>query len=127
APPGEDCVDYGFEIGALGCQPFCAPDFRACRRSGWTELPNTGGGNVYGIWGTSQNDLFAVSLNGGIRRWNGTTWTSMTSGTSSDLNAVRGTSASDIFAVGESGTIVRWNDAAWSTMTSGVTMYLNAV
>lgn len=123
----EDCVDYGFDVGRLGCGLGCGPEFSACRRSQWTTLPTWGGENVHGIWGAQPDDLFAVTFVGIIRRWNGSVWSSMTTPTTQRLNAVWGSSASNVFAVGDGGTIIRWNGSTWSAMTSGTGANLQAV
>ncbi len=71
---------------------------------------------IFGVWGVSSSDIFAVGLGGEIYRYDGIDWTAMTSGTSQTLRDVWGTAADDIYAVGADGTILRYDGANWSTM-----------
>ena len=57
--------------------------------------------HLYGVWGSSGSDVFAVGGNGTILHYNGSAWSSMTSGTTNNLLGVWGSSGSDVFAVGE--------------------------
>ena len=63
---------------------------------------------VYGVWGTSGTNVFAVGLGGTILHYDGVSWTAQSSGTTKTLNGIWGTSAGDtIFVVGDSGTVRR--------------------
>jgi hypothetical protein len=82
---------------------------------------------LYGVWGSSAINVFAVGSGGTIRRYNGITWSSMSSGTTSDLYGVWGSSATNVLAVGDNGTIRRYNGSTWSSMSSGTTNDLHGV
>ena len=66
---------------------------------------------LWGIWGNSESDVFAV---GGtidqstILHYDGTSWSAMSSGTTSFLKDVWGSSGSDVFAVGKNGTVLHY-------------------
>jgi hypothetical protein len=60
---------------------------------------------LYGLWGSSQNDIFAVGKSGAILHYDGSIWSSETSSTSADLRAVWG-AGGEVFAVGAGGTIL---------------------
>lgn len=64
--------------------------------------------SLYGVWGTSFTNLFAVGVDGTILHYNGSIWSSMSSGTSNSLYSVWGTSSSDVYAVGDGGTILHY-------------------
>jgi hypothetical protein len=61
---------------------------------------------LFGVWGSSGSNVFAVGDSGTILHYDGSSWSSMTSGTSNDLEGVWGSSGSNVFATGEGGTIL---------------------
>jgi hypothetical protein len=81
---------------------------------------------LYGIWGSSATDVFAVGTGGSIIHYNGTTWTAQTSNTTNFLFSVWGSSANNVLAFGVSGTIMQYNGTTWSAMTSGTANALRA-
>jgi len=95
--------------------------------SSWSSMTTGTSNALYGVWGSSSSNVFAVGLNGTILKYNGTSWSSMTSGTSNSLYGVWGSSSSNIFAVGLNGTILKYNGTSWSTMTSGTSNTLYGV
>ena len=104
-------------------------------------------GSLYGVWGSSDSDVYAVgweffddallhydgstwsSMNRGAGHWarglilhyDGCSWSSMDSGTSYWLRGVWGSSNRNVFAVGWNGTIMHYDGRRWSNMSSGVT------
>ena len=74
---------------------------------------------LYGVWGSSSNDVFAVGNNGSILHYDGNQWRAMNSGTSASLYGVWGTSSDNVFAVGEGGTILHYNGSVWHSVDSG--------
>jgi uncharacterized protein YjdB len=73
--------------------------------SAWSLMP--GSGAASGIWGAADNDIYTVTGNGDIQRYDGSAWHAMTSGTTANLHAVWGTGAGSVYAVGDGGTILR--------------------
>ncbi len=70
---------------------------------------NVGGADeLYGLWGSSTSNIFAVGFTGTVLHFDGKVWSRMTSGTTYDLHGVWGSSPSDVFAVGNGGTILRY-------------------
>ncbi|MFQ5826374.1 MAG: PKD domain-containing protein, partial [Dehalococcoidia bacterium] len=63
---------------------------------------------LYGVWGSSATDVFAVGIGGTIVHYNGTSWSAMSSGTTDLLWGVWGSSATDVFAVGIGGIILHY-------------------
>ncbi len=78
--------------------------------------------NVYAIWGSSGNNVFAVTSGGHVLRYNGSSWSIATS-VSDPLWAVYGVSPTEVYASGEQGRVLRYNGSTWTTMapaTSGI-------
>ena len=81
---------------------------------------------LYGVWGSSANDVFAVGGDEGIiLHYNGTAWTEMASPASDGLYEVWGSSTNDVFAVGVSIStravyyiIYHYDGTAWTEMAS---------
>jgi PKD repeat protein len=76
-------------------------------QAGWTDVtPENSTKILYGIWGTSPSNIYAVGQDGAILHYDGTAWTAETSGTTEKLNAVWGLSETNIYVVGENGTLL---------------------
>ena len=95
--------------------------------SGWSPITSGTTQTLYGIWGSSESDVFAVGNSGTILHYDGSVWAPMTSGTTTQLNGIWGSSGSDVFAVGNSGTILHYDGSVWSSMTSGTTQALRGI
>jgi hypothetical protein len=67
---------------------------------------------LYGIWGSSASNIFAVGNGGKILRYNGTSWSAMASPTSRLLVRLSGSSATDVWAVGDS-VLIHYDGAKW--------------
>jgi hypothetical protein len=75
--------------------------------AGWnTQMVSTP--YLAGVWGSADDDVYAVGDAGMIMHYDGATWAPMTSTTQSSLEAVAGT-ATNVFAVGAAGTILRYS------------------
>jgi hypothetical protein len=106
------------------------------------------GSRLYGVWGSSANDVFVVGYDGAnaalILHFDpareaagpgGAPWSIMNPGGSPHaLNDVWGSSpsapaqaSSDVFAVGDFGTILHYNGTTWSPMSSGTSDQLVGV
>ena len=122
-PSGESCIDYGRDLGPLGCAPGCSPDLRGCGTIGWQPGEGTAPGKLLSIWGTDLENLYAVGDLGTIvRRVNGE-WTTVPSTIPATtlLNAVWGSAPDRAFAVGvdtidgsTTGTIVALVGQSWN-------------
>jgi photosystem II stability/assembly factor-like uncharacterized protein len=74
---------------------------------GWHwQNPLLQGNPLYGVWGSSENNVFAVGSWGTILHYDSNTWSAMSSGTTNHLNGVWGSAGNNVFAVGTSGTIL---------------------
>jgi hypothetical protein len=87
---------------------------------GWTPMASGTTAWLYGVWGSSAADVYAVGKQGTVLHYDGASWTALDSGTTKWLLAVGGSAADDVVAVGEGGTILRI-DGGTVTATSGPT------
>jgi trimeric autotransporter adhesin len=90
----------------------------------WSLISLPVASTVYGIWGSSATDVFAVTATGEVYRFDGASWTLSTS-TNAALWAVHGTGPNDVYVSGEGGRVMRFNGSVWSTFspTSTGTFY----
>jgi hypothetical protein len=91
-----------------------------------------GGETLFGVWGTSANDLWTVGGNllmqassGVIYHFNGMSWTRQDLSTASPNGVplvfkVWGRSETEVYAVGFFGLILRFNGTIWTRLQSGV-------
>lgn len=84
-------------------------------------------GNLYGVFGFSGNDVFAVGDNGTVIHWTGTKWLTVSIPSSESFRAVWGLHSSDLWVAGENGTLLRWNGAIWMDHSVSVSSNLHAI
>ena len=89
----------------------------------WERWSLPGDDALYGVWGSSSTDVFAVTMRGTVLHYDGINWSSMTTGNPTWFKDVWGTSAIDVFAAGLYGTILHYDGSAWNSMTSNTTYY----
>lgn len=83
---------------------------------------------LYGVWGNSSTDIFAVGLGDIILHYDGSTWSPMVvSGSGAALLGIWGASASNVFAVSYGGIIMHYDGAIWSVMNTGTADDLRSV
>lgn len=78
---------------------------------------------LYGVWGSSASDIWAVGESGTSLHWNGTAWSSVATSRTNRLRGVWGTGSADVWAVGEDGLVLRWNGSAWSGGSLGTSEF----
>ncbi len=69
-----------------------------------------------GVWGSDEDNVFAVGFDGTILHYDGHAWTRMRSPTARDLFAVWGNDRGDVYAAGEFGTLLHFTGAGWSEL-----------
>ena len=80
----------------------------------WAPEKSPGTGILYGVWGSSASDLYAVGQGGTILHSTGNgAWAAQKSGTVQDLHAVWGSSASDLYAVGTGVILHKGGNGQW--------------
>lgn len=72
--------------------------------------------DLYGLWGTSANQIYAVGERGRILLNAGNGWTQQSSGTKATLRAIAGRAADEIFVVGEDDTVLQFDGAGWEQL-----------
>lgn len=97
----------------------------------WQQVLRELDGALLSIWGTSENDVWAVGGplgNAGfdslVVRFNGQTWQRAKPGKTDSYWWVHGTSPADVWLVGEKGRITHWDGNAFTEMTSGTSATL---
>jgi hypothetical protein len=123
----QTCIDFGFDVGRMGCTALCGASFDDCGRLGW--VPAEGGvGLARAVWGRADDDVWAVGQAGIVSHWNGSTWSvAYTTGGGQRLQAVWASGPNDVWAVGYAGTIVHYDGTTWTTTTLGATVILFGV
>jgi len=126
---------YGFAGGSVF---FAGDDGLILRYAGgvFERMATPGNATVYGIWGTSEDDLWAVggNVNGGAFAWryDGTAWTEAEGFPpvlvrSASLFKVWGSATDDVWLVGTGGTILHYDGARLTQVASGTTRDLFTV
>ena len=115
AAAGRTC-NFDFECAEGSCCGTCYP--------GWKAMGSGTSADLYGVWGSDSNNVYAVGEGGAIRRFDGNAdglWASEPSPVNTHLRAIHGTSTSSMFAVGDAGKILFGNGTNWTPMDSGTT------
>jgi hypothetical protein len=87
--------------------------------SSWTSEPAPG--DVYDLWGTAPNDLFATGRDvltgsGAIWRWDGLQWNPMQlPGQFDYVGSIAGVTASEAYATTCCGTLLKYDGVAWQS------------
>ncbi|WP_221794702.1 hypothetical protein [Oceanobacter mangrovi] len=94
---------------------FSEPHFKHLKYNdngvGW-KITKIFWGQLNGIWGSSDDDVWATSFNGEIFHWNGLEWTE--SFLFEAPNSIDGSASNDVYVVGYHGNIYYWNGIEWS-------------
>lgn len=118
--------EHVYMVGASGQITRCDGDGNACETSTLDDTLT-----FYGIWGSSETDLWAVGgrpelgANGGsIWHFDGTTWSLATIPAEAAavlaLYKVWGNAANDVWVCGANGIMLHWDGSAWNSVASGV-------
>lgn len=83
--------------------------------------------DLFGVWASDINNVFAVGGQGTILRYDGAAWSVMDSNTTTTLRDVRCFGPNDVFAVGKGGTILHYDGSGWLPMASPTTSGLEAL
>ncbi|MFC1925912.1 WD40/YVTN/BNR-like repeat-containing protein [Chloroflexota bacterium] len=99
----------------------------------WTQMTSGTSQTLWGIWGNSASDVFALGSNGTILHYDGNSWNPMESPVIPTISGgdhyqdAWGSSSSDVFAVGDDGTIIHYDGGNWTEMESGTNFQLNGI
>ncbi len=116
-------VDAGFDAGVTIDAGFDAG-------SPWqTQTIDAQARDLYGVWGSSANDVYVVGDNGAAFHFDGTSWTSVNLGAGTQtLYSVWGSAADDVYVLGinfggGTSTIYRFDGTGWSPLGSYPTLF----
>ncbi len=92
---------------------------------GWQVEASFPPADLWDIWGTAADNIYAVGSKGTVVHFDGEDWQLQASiPTSQSLNGIWGSGPNDIFAVGDWGTILHYDGAGWNSQASGTTEHL---
>lgn len=114
-PLTDDRHESTIETGTAACPGV------TCTGNGkyiWQIIESGTSADLYGVWGSSSNDVIAVGSGGTIVRYNGSSWNVTSSITSFTLYDVWGSASYDIFVVGAARTLLHHNGYSWGFMNS---------
>ncbi len=81
------------------------------------EVVDTGiSKNIYGLWGSTPNNLYAVGAQGTLVHWDGGAWSAQATITKEDLLGVYGTDASHVWVVGANSAAGSFDGTGWKTV-----------
>src|SRR6266568_2690504 len=114
----------GGVCGGGGIAGACAVEM--CSSGGWCwQNPLPQGNPLFGIFGPTPNDVWAVGPDGTVLRFDGMAWRRVDLGAT--LPSVWGTSASDVWAVGVGGVMLRFQGTTWQQVTSPTSNHLFSI
>ena len=70
------------------------------------------------VWGSAEDDVWAVGDTGTIVHFDGHTWKAFASGVTENLTSVYGTGVSDAWASGDGGSVLHWDGASWKVAST---------
>ncbi|AKU95060.1 hypothetical protein AKJ09_01724 [Labilithrix luteola] len=119
APTSDASVDGDADIGAdAEIDADAGP--RICTDQGWCHSVAPVGQNLVDVWGDGSGTVWAVSAQGNVFRWDGTTWNNAFTA-SSALSVVWGTSPTDVWIGGDAGLLHGTGSSSanltWTTVT----------
>ncbi|ETR66417.1 MAG: hypothetical protein OMM_12822, partial [Candidatus Magnetoglobus multicellularis str. Araruama] len=96
------------------------------RNPNWSRMTSNTFEQLNGIYGNSDDDIYAVGNWGTIMHYTAAMWSSMTITTSENLNSVW-CDESTALIVGENGAIFQYAGGLWNPMTASTSEHLNGI
>ena len=93
----------------------------------WTPHDTGTTQTLHALWGSSEENLFAVGWWGTVLHFDGTTWSTLARLTTHDLYGAWGGGDDQLLAVGAAGTVLYYDGARWDLQASGTTANLFGV
>ena len=85
----------------------------------WTLMESGTTATLYDVWGSSENDVFAVGEGGTILHYDGSSWTPMNSSSTFDVEHIWGFSSDDVLATG-GWELYHYDGNSWSVFEDGL-------
>ncbi|MBU1069764.1 hypothetical protein KJ975_09390 [Myxococcota bacterium] len=120
------CWDFYFSGGDLHCDTGCLREFSGCFNS-WNRHSVNTTGNIISIHGTDDTNLFAVSFNGWVGRFDGSTWDNEQLAGDPMLRGVWTIAPDDAWAVGNFGTLLHFDGSTWTATTGFESLHLTGI
>ena len=100
--------------------------------SNWKAMTSGVTSHLNAVWASSNNDIYAVGLDGTVLHYDGTQWSKKNLGTSTYFYGVWGSGASDVWVVGHpmfktDESIFHYDGTSWTKSPPPKTSFLNAV
>ncbi|MDI3480736.1 MAG: hypothetical protein PWQ97_391 [Tepidanaerobacteraceae bacterium] len=94
----------------------------------WSKIDTGVGQKLYGVWGTSRDDVYACGENGTVVHFDGSKWAAVTSGlTTTTFNKVKG-NGPDIYAFSVyKKEILHYDGTSWELINAPVDVYYSEV
>ncbi|HTL32150.1 MAG TPA: hypothetical protein VL326_03440 [Kofleriaceae bacterium] len=119
--PADPCTTFGYDAGYVACfAGGCAPDFRTCRRIGWTPaLRDT---SSFTAITSTGGKLFVAAAEGApaqlvLWTFDGTTWSRASTGVMTNPSTIWAASPTDIYVtgtVGQTGQLAHFDGTTWT-------------
>jgi hypothetical protein len=82
----------------------------------WIPMDSGVETDLYGVWGFSDEDVYAVGANGTALHYDGRTWSPLKPPSTQNLNDIWGASPTDLYVVGDNATILMYDGQGdWDT------------
>ncbi|MFC1978742.1 WD40/YVTN/BNR-like repeat-containing protein [Chloroflexota bacterium] len=107
--------------------PIASPVPATADEDTWSAMTSCTDVSLWGMWGSSSSDVFAVGDSGTIIHYDGSSWSSMESGTTADLRGIWGISSTNVYITDDTGGILHYDGSTWSGMDSGTTANLRGI
>ena len=69
------------------------------------------------VWGTADDNIFAVGDNAVILHYDGKSWSPMSSPRDDYFTKVRGLGPDRVYAVGDNGAVIRYDGKQWTDLS----------
>jgi hypothetical protein len=122
APADIICVDLGGRRIIKKCTALCSLGGADCQNIGWSLDPPVAGEEIEGIWGSADDDVFAVGLDT-IVHWDGVRWETMTVPDELEgprFMAVGGFARDDVYAATTGGDVAHYDGQSWRVVDHGL-------
>ena len=93
----------------------------------FNELELDDSADIYGLWGTSDDDVWALALAGQVYHWDGVTFGALGSVSPVVMEDISGSGPQDVWAVGWSGTVMHRTTGDFEALAPATSRDLTAV
>ena len=84
----------------------------------WTDLISPIKEDIYGIWGSQDNDIYVRTVFAQVYHYDGSNWTKVFQKTALSFHGIFGLAQNEVFTVGENNTVYEYDGLNWSIKLS---------